>query len=149
MQQPTTDIIESLLEKPCWVIDFLPRQVPADQGTQFFKIEKLLLQSPHINLLYDKFAAILLQLYCYYDIHLCMNDDDEWTFNPEPEHLLNAVHSVLEQKRHLVILIEATSTLLTLSGDDTHITVYNPSDDILPLLDKLATAQGLFLWKPQ
>ena len=101
MQQPANDIIESLLEKPCWVIDFLPHQVPAEQGRQFFKIEKLLLQSPHINQLYDKFAAILLQLYCYYDIHLCMNDDDVWAFNPEPEHLLNAVHTVLEQKRHL------------------------------------------------
>ena len=149
MQQPTTDIIESLLEKPCWVIDFLPHQVPADQGRQFFKIEKLLLQSPHINQLYDKFATIVLQLYCYYDIHLCMNDDDVWTFNPEPEQLLNAVHSVLGQKQHLVILIEATSTLLTLSGDDTHITIYNPSPEIQPLLHQLASAQGLFLWKPQ
>ena len=149
MQQPTNNIIDELLEKSYWIIDFLPCQVPDDENGQFFKVEKLLLKSPHINRLYDKFAAILLQLYCYYNIHLCMNSDDVWTFNPEPEHLLNAVRSVLEQKRHLVILIEATSTLLTLSGDDTHITVYNPSDDILPLLDKLATAQGLFLWKPQ
>lgn len=148
MQQPANNIIDELLEKPCWVIDFLPHQVPADHGPQFFRIEKLLLQSPHINLLYDKFAAILLQLNCYYDIHLCMNDDDMLTFNPEPEYLLNAVHCVLKQKQHLAILIEAASTLLTLSSDDTHMSIYNPSDDILPLLHQLASAQGLFLWKP-
>ena len=148
MQQPANHIIDELLEKPCWVIDFLPHKVPADQGRQFFKIENLLLKPPHVNRLYDKFAAILLQLNCYYDFHLCMNDDDEWMFNPEPEYLLNAVNRVLEQKQHLVVFIESTSTLLTLSSDDTHMSIYNPSDDILPLLHQLASAQGLFLWKP-
>jgi len=34
----TTDI-NRLLEKPCYIIDFLPRQVPKDCGGQFFKVE--------------------------------------------------------------------------------------------------------------
>ncbi len=33
-----------LLEKPCHIIDFLPRQVPKDCGGQFFKVEKYSLQ---------------------------------------------------------------------------------------------------------
>ena len=148
MQQPANHIIDKLLEKPCWVIDFLPRQVPNDESGQFFKVENLLLQPPHINRLYGKFATLLLQLNCYCDFDLFMNDDDEWMFNPEPEYLLNAVNRVLEQKQHLVVFIESTSTLLTLSSDDTHMSIYNPSDDILPLLHQLASAQGLFLWKP-
>ena len=150
MKQPiTNNIIEQLLEKPCWVIDFLPHQVPADQGGQFFQVEKLLLQPPHINRLYDKFATVLLQLNCYYDFHVFMNDDEVSTFNPEPEQLLEAVNKVQVLKQHLVIVIADTSTMLMLSGDDTHMSVYNANQEMLQLLKKLTTAQGLFLWQAQ
>ncbi len=150
MKQPiSNDIIEQLLEKPCWVIDFLPHKVPASQNGQFFQVENLLLQPPHIERLYDKFATVLLQLNCYYDFHLFMNDDDESTFNPEPEQLLEAVNKVQVLKQHLVIVIAEESTMLMLSGDDTHISVYNANQEILQLLEKLAAAQGLFLWQGQ
>ena len=32
--------MEELLQKPCWVIDFLPEQVPADAAGQFFAVEE-------------------------------------------------------------------------------------------------------------
>ena len=31
-------MIEELLQKPYWVIDFLPQQVPADSAGQFFAV---------------------------------------------------------------------------------------------------------------
>lgn len=145
----SNNIIEQLLEKPCWVIDFLPHKVTADQSGQFFKVENLLLQSPHINRLYGKFASLLLQLNCYCDFDLFMNDDEVSTFNPKPEQLLDAVNKVQTLKQHLVIVIAATSTMLMLSGDDTHMSVYNANQEMLQLLEKLATAQGLFLWQAQ
>lgn len=148
MRQVSNDIIEQLLEKPCWVIDFLPHKVPADHGGQFFKVEKQLLQPPYIHQLYDKFAMVLLQLNCYYDFDLFMNDDDVSTFNPEPDQLLEAVNKVMTLKQHLVVVIAATSTMLVLSSDDTHITVYNANQEVLQLLENLASAQGLFIWKP-
>ena len=37
--------INRLLEKPCYIIDFLPRQVPKDCGGQFFKVETYLLNN--------------------------------------------------------------------------------------------------------
>ena len=78
-----------------------------------------------------------------------MNDDEVSTFNPEPEQLLDAVNKVQTLKRHLVIVIAATSTMLMLSGDDTHMSVYNANQEMLQLLKKLATSQGLFLWQAQ
>ena len=34
-----TDIIDSLLDKPYWLIDILPKQVPAGSAGQYFKVE--------------------------------------------------------------------------------------------------------------
>ena len=38
-----TDFIESLLEKPYWLIDVLPKQVPAGSAGQYFKAERYFL----------------------------------------------------------------------------------------------------------
>ena len=35
--------VEALLEKPCWVLDFLPQRVPADSPGQYFAVEAYLL----------------------------------------------------------------------------------------------------------
>ena len=37
------DIIDKLLETPCYIMDFLPKQVPMNCGGQFFEVETYLL----------------------------------------------------------------------------------------------------------
>jgi len=39
-------MLEALFEKPCWVIDFLPEQVPANSAGQVFDVERFYLQPP-------------------------------------------------------------------------------------------------------
>ena len=41
--------IEEYLNKPYWVIDILPKQVPADSKGQYFKIEKYFLEHPQMT----------------------------------------------------------------------------------------------------
>ena len=41
--------IEEYLNKPYWVIDILPKQVPADGRGQYFRIEKFFLEHPQID----------------------------------------------------------------------------------------------------
>ena len=60
------DQIELLLEKPFWVVDPLPYQVPAEGEGQFFAVEKFFLESPMRCLLLQKHARILLKINCYY-----------------------------------------------------------------------------------
>ena len=36
--------IEELLQAPCWIIDILPEQVPADGPGQYFAVEKYFLE---------------------------------------------------------------------------------------------------------
>ena len=45
------------------------------------------------------------------------------------------------------ILIPEQETMIDLDGCDTYLTVFNPSEVMCSLLDQLAQAAGLFLWK--
>ena len=87
--------MEEYLNKPFWVIDILPKQVPADGKGQYFKIEKYYLEHPQID-----------------------------------------------------IILKPGDVLITVSGDDTYMTVYNPTEESKELIDSLAVSEGLFMWKP-
>ena len=54
--EQTVSKIEELLEKPCYVIDFLPEQVKPSSRGQFFDVECYLLNSDKHFLLKDKFV---------------------------------------------------------------------------------------------
>lgn len=133
--------MEELLEKPYWVIDFLPRQVPAKSGGQFFAVEAYYLRSP----LRRRFAEILLKLNCYYDLRVCEPETELWRLNPPPEELFS---EVAENRKDLCVLLPAEDALITVNRDDLYMTVYGPSEALLGLLRPLIAAAGLFLWQP-
>ena len=139
-------IVERLLEMPYWVIDMLPMQVPQDSAGQFFAVENYYLEEPQHTRLCRRFADVLLKLNCYHD--LLVNHDDEWVKNPAPATLVAWLTEAM-QHGHLCALIETEDTLITASSGDTNMTFYNPSPALLKILEKLASAAGLFLWQPQ
>ena len=134
-------MMEELLNKPYWVIDFLPRQVPAKGGGQFFAVEEYYLRSP----LRRGFAEILLKLNCYYDIAVCEPETEKWQKNPPPEALFSWI---ADNEKDLCVLLPAENALITANRDDLYMTVYGPSEELLQLLRSLAAASGLFLWQP-
>lgn len=146
------DLIEQLLDKEYIVVDFLPEQVSADSKGRFFSVEHLFLQEPRISALRSIFSNIILKLYCYYEIQVFDPTADKCSGNPEPVLLDEWIRS---NQCDLQILLEHTSenaledTLIVIAMDDTHMTVYNPSDRIIKLLHTLAAAEGLFVWNPQ
>ena len=133
--------MEELLQKPYWVIDFLPRQVPAKSGGQFFAVEEYYLRSP----LRRRFAEVLLKLNCYYEARVCEPETEKWQVNPPPERLFAWI---AENEKDLRVLLPAEDTLITVNRDDLYMTVYGPSRDVLELLRPLSAAAGLFLWQP-
>ena len=139
-------MIEAFFEKEYWVVDFLPKQVPENGGGRFFSVEQYYLEPTRYFVLREQFSDILLKLYCYYDLRLFMDDDTEGIFNPNPE--LLASH-IVDTQHNLCILLGASEALITLGRDDTNLTVYAPSEDLLELIKMLAGAVGLFVWKPQ
>ncbi|MBR4468275.1 MAG: hypothetical protein IKS53_02465 [Bacteroidales bacterium] len=137
-------MIEAFFEKEYWVVDFLPKQVPENGGGRFFSVEEYYLKPTRYAVLRERFCEVLLKLYCYYDLRLFIGDDTEGLFNPEPEKFADLVKG---NHDNLCILIGASDALITLSRDDTCMTVYAPSEDLLELIRALAGAVGLFVWK--
>ncbi len=138
--------IEEYLNKPYWVIDILPKQVPADSRVQYFRIEKYFLEHPQIDDIYRKFTNILLKLNCYNDINVS-HDGDEWITNPAPHELEAALLGSMADKQMFYIILKSADVLITVSGDDTYMTVYNPTEEVLELIGSLAGSEGLFLWR--
>ena len=139
--------IEEYLNKPYWVIDILPKQVPADSRGQYFKIEKYFLEHPQIDHIYRKFIHILLKLNCYEDIDVS-HDGDEWMTNPVPHELETALLGSMADKQMFYIILKSADVLITVSGDDTYMTVYNPTEEVLEIIGSLAGSEGLFVWLP-
>ena len=138
-------MIDDFFDKEFWVVDFLPKQVPENAGGRFFSVEQYYLEPYRYAVLREQFSEILLKLYCYYDLRLFVDDDSEGIANPDPERLANHIK---DNQGNLCILVGASEGLITLGRDDTHMTVYAPSEDLLELVRMLADAVGLFIWKP-
>ena len=128
------------------MIDILPKQVPADSRGQYFRIEKYFLEHPQIDDIYRKFTNILLKLNCYEDIDVS-HDGDEWITNPAPHELEAALLGSLADKQMFYIILKSADVLITVSGDDTYMTIYNPTEEVLELIGSLAGSEGLFLWR--
>ena len=139
--------IEEYLEKPYWVIDILPKQVPAGSKGQYFEIEKCFREHPQIDIIYRKFTNILLKLNCYVDIEVSQ-DGDNWITNPAPHELEAALLKCMADKQMFYIILKSADVLITVNGDDTYMTVYNPTEESIELINSLAVSEGLFMWKP-
>ena len=134
--------IEELLEKAYWVIDILPKQVPAESPGMFFDVERYLLEHPQADALKARRLSLLLKLYCYYDVRISIDACETWAENPSPEMLCKALDS------YLYVLLPGEQALITADPGDIYMTLYNASDDLLSLVRQLAEAEGLFVWQP-
>ena len=129
--------IEELLQCPYRVIDILPKQVPTDSPGQFFAVERYYLKEERLAEIKQKHVNVILKLNCYRQISL----DGETTVNPSPEHVAEEVRN-----RYLYVFVDDA---MILSGpDDTHMTVFNPDEKLLKLIEAIAASEGLFVWDP-
>ena len=142
----TGEMIEALLNEPYRVIDILPERVPEKAAGRYFAAEKYWLQPPMLADLRRRFTEILLKLSCYYNIAAGSPDGDGFACNPAPELLAGRI---LEGQTDLCILLPEEETLITLNRGDLYMTVYHPSESLLPLLERLVSAEGLFLRQPE
>lgn len=130
--------IEELLQTSYWIIDILPKQVPKDSQGQYFRIEDFFLQGENRNAVKQKHLNLILKLNCYRDVSL----DEEEDLNPPPEQIANTVF------RRYTYIRMADAMLLS-EPDDTHMTLFNPDEELLKLVKTLAGSEGLFVWQPQ
>lgn len=127
------DKIEELLKAPYWIIDILPKQVPKDSPGQFFAVEEYLLRE-QLAAIKQRHINLLLKLNCYEDVEL----DGE--VNPEPGRISDVMKA-----RYVYIMIG--NSMILSEPDDTHMTLFNPDEELLEVVRTLASAEGLFVWK--
>ena len=139
-------LVNELLEKDCWVMEYLPRQVPADSPGQFFKVETYLLNHFEEYGLRARFTAVILKLMCYHRVSVHWG---EWIENPHPELVADAIKTILENHSGwLNILLPEENALLVFEWDCLHLALYNPSPELLDLVRQITASEGLFCWKP-
>lgn len=139
--------VEELLEKPFYVIDFLPEQVKPDARGQFFDVECYLLNSDKHIFLKDKFVNIILKLMCYYRVSI---QYDDWIDRPSPQRVVEAINTIMNNHSGwLNILLLEENVLVVFEWDSLNLTVYNPSRKVQTLMQKIACSEGLFWWKPE
>ena len=136
MHQNSENQIERLLEKPFWVIDFLPEQVSAERSKQYFAVEDFCCKGQYINQLYQRFAYLIIKLSCYFDID----------GNPSPKEIADSINNCISNG-YINFLFPDNDTLITLNGGDLYMTVYNPNGRFWQMVQSLAAAEGLFVRK--
>ena len=137
-----SDIIETLLEKPYHVIDVLPKQVPADSPGQYFKVEKYFLS--RLDVICRHFADLVIKLNCYAEMQVS-TDGESWGTEFSPEDLIRLFADSVTAHSALYFLINSDEALITFSGEDHYMTLYNADAELMELIGALAGAEGLFV----
>ena len=137
--------VDRLLGQTYWVIDLLPEQVSAEGAARFFAAEEWLLSGERGRDLRRRFADVLVKLGCYFDFVVLRDDDERGVRNPAPERL---AAWVLEDRGTLSVVLPEADALIVVTGESTCMTLYHHTPELLELVRRLATADGLFVWQP-
>lgn len=135
------EIPETIFDKPYWLIDILPEQVPEERAAAYFAAERYWLRPENLEGIRRRFADLLLKLNCYHSLEAAAGEDASAPAGA-PEQL---AARVTEAREDLVFYLPGSDAAVTLNRDDLYMTVYNPPKPLLELLDRLAPACGLFL----
>lgn len=142
--QDYTQLVDELLEKECYIIDYLPETVPSDAEGQFWEVEHYLLNRKQYIWFRERFVAVILKIMCYCHIVILWNG---WIDRPKPEQINQAVSQIMGNRSGTLNCVFPTErSLLTVDGDCLNLTVYHPSGKMCRLLKRIAESEGLF-WR--
>lgn len=126
---------DEIMDKPYWIIDILPGRVPENSPGQYFRIEKYWMENQMAEIRQKKFSLIL-KLNCYMQISI----DGE--INPSPETIRNRI-------KETGVSVRIGDAMIVSEKDDTYMTLFNPDKPLLAMIRKIASGEGLFVWKRQ
>ena len=137
-------IVDRLLETPCYIIDFIPQQVPKNCGGQYFKVENYFLNHSDRYGVRDRFIRTILKAMCYYPISVYWG---EWIEQPSPEQVAEIIDTIMENHSgDMNMLFTSKDALLQFGWDCLNISIYNPDEEMCMLFEKIVTSEGMF-WR--
>lgn len=138
------DNINELLEKTCYIIDFLPQTVSKTSSGQFFEVEYYLLNSDKYQDVKNRFVNIILKAMCYYHVSILWGGLIDC---PKPEIIEQAIVEIMNNHSGtLNVLFPEENALLVFDWDCLNLSVYNPTDGMKTLMEQIASSEGLF-WR--
>lgn len=139
-------IVDRLLETPCYIIDFLPLQVPKNCAGQYFKVENYFLNHYDRYGVRDRFIRTILKAMCYYPISVYWG---EWIEQPSPEQIAEIIDTIMENhSSDMNMLFTSKDELLQFGWDCLSISIYNLDEEMCMLFEKIATSEGMF-WRKE
>lgn len=142
--QDYIEILDTLLEKECYIIDFLPKKVSGDSNGQFFDVEYYLLNSEKHISIKNKFVGIILKMMCYYKISILWNG---WIEKPNPQVIDDAISEIMiNHFGTLNCVFPDVNTLLVFDWDCLNLSIYNPPKEMQCIFEQVAFSEGLF-WR--
>lgn len=137
--------MDDMLEMSCYVIDFLPRRVPKTSNGHYFDVEYYLLNNKKRFEMKNKYVNIILKLMCYYRTSIFWNGRND---NPKPEDIDNAISEIMENHSGtLNVLFPEEDVLLVFEWDCLYLAIYNLSESMKEITEKIALSEGFFCWK--
>ena len=138
------NLVDQLLEKTCYIIDFLPQKVNEHCNGQFFEVENYLLIHYNRFGIRDRIICILLKMMCYYPVSVLWS---EWIENPKPEQVVYIIDTIMKkQSGELNVIFTNKNALLQFDWDCLNISIYNPNGEMKILFEKIASSEGMF-WR--
>ena len=136
--------VDRLLETQCFIIDFLPEQVPEESGEQFFRIENYLLNNYERLGIKDRIIRIILKAMCYYPVSVFCG---KWINQPSPEQVVEIIDTIMDHHSgDMNMIFTSKDVLLQFLGDCLNISIYNPDEEMCKRFEKIATSEGMF-WR--
>ena len=111
-------------------------------------MEYYILNSKNSKIIKDRFLFVILKIMCYYHVSVFWNGFVE---NPTPELIESAISEIMENHSGtLNILISHNEyALLVFDWDCSYLALYNPSDKMKDLFEKISVSEGLFFRKAE
>ncbi len=127
---------DRLMEQHCWILDILPKRVPAENAEKYTDLEKIFL---HTEELERKFFNVLMKLRCYYNFKVVLPD------GKKIDDISADVLKELVGHRYIQILVD--EALIVSDPDDMYMSLFNPSDEMLEIIKTIGDSEGICVWK--
>lgn len=109
-------------------------------------MEYYLLNSDKRFSLKDKFVNVILKLMCYYHVSIQWKG---WIDSPSPQTVEEAISTIMDNHSGwLDVLLPKENALVVFEWDCLNLSIYNPSEKIQLLMQKISASEGLSFWKP-
>jgi len=141
------ELVEQLLNKDCYVIDFLPKRVSEQFADRFFEVEEYFLQGNEWEGIKDSFVRMLLKLQCYCSFKVY---NEKWYEELSINDLADMLNHVLSSNNEYMNMLSIENKLLIcIEGSTLNLSIYNATRDMLALLSELATVEKLYIRKSE